>query len=146
MQLSSTATLYLKFLVTIFWTVFFGSFAIAFWFLDENQILGGTMFKWGFTLFVAAGIILLFLTLFRLKRVDVECDSLIITNYFKSYRFPFPLIEKMKVLPLFFSYKIVFLYFTKKTAFGNKIFFLTNTTRLREFEEEFGEVIEPHNH
>ncbi len=143
MQLSSTATLYLKFLVTIFWTVFFGSFAVAFWTLEDSQIIGGTHFRWIFSLFVAAGILLLFRTLFRLKRVDTEKDALIITNYFKSYRFPFSLIERVKILPVLFSYKIVILYFTKRTAFGKKIFFLSNTVRLEEFEKEAGEVLKP---
>ncbi len=140
MQLSSTATLYLKFLVTIFWTVFFGSFAVAFWFLDDVHMIGGTKFRLGFTVFVFIGVLLLYSTLFRLKRVDTEAGALIITNYFKSYRFPFALIDRVKVLPVLFSYKIVVFYFIKPTAFGKKIFFLTNTIRLGEFEQESGNL------
>ncbi len=136
MQLSSTLTLYLKFMFTIFWTVFFGSFAIAFWVLDSGKEIGvSNSLKWGFSAFVLVGILILYRSLFRLKRVDVVDDGLVITNYFKTYHFPYPLVQSMKVLPLFLSYKIVILRFVKPTSFGKSIFFLTNTQRLESFEK-----------
>ena len=74
-NISTNATLMLKFAIPICWLIFFGSFTIAAWVVPATEGVGPTMAaKIGLTLFFLIGALYLYWGLLRLKRIEMDAD------------------------------------------------------------------------
>lgn len=132
-RLSSSVTLILKLFFPVFWVIFFGSFTVAFVFYDGyNMVFSNPAFKAGAVLFFLAGVMLLYLSLWQLRRVEVDEEYFYVTDYFKTVRIPFPLVEKITE-----SNWLIFTTLTirlkNKGYFGKKIHFIQSKKNVDDF-------------
>lgn len=137
-RISSDLTLMLKFFIPVFWTVFFGAMTLAFWLtpmgIDYKSI------RIIYSVILVSGIILLYLTVFQLKRVEIHPEYIFITNYFKYYRYPLRDIEKMtfKKIPIFTIGSVIL---KDKGSLGKKVVFIASKSRLKSFIQEYSNQI-----
>lgn len=136
-QLSSGATLLLRLFLPTVWTVFFGSFMVMGWFWEDSFIgpFSVSAYRWATTLFVAAGLLAIRLTLWRLHRVDADQEYLYISNYFRTYRYTLSSVQAISSYPagLFTLARIVL---PAKGKLGRVIWFLPAGRRLNAFLED----------
>ncbi len=133
-HVSSSFTLFLKIVVPTVWLVFFGVLTIAFFTQDVDAVGGipADRFKYILLGFFLGGLFLLLLTLIRLKRVDMNTEHMAVTNYFKSYQYPYSSIEKIEESD-YLLFRIIHIYLRKKGKFGKKIKFMASRKRFHEF-------------
>ncbi len=139
-SVSSGWTLFLKLILPVMWTAFFGTFVGFILFsTDGAYLIAGGMITPMVARIVALTFLLLGISLFywlfmRLKRVDVDGDFMYVTNYFKARRYPYHNIEKM-VANQYLMFRPVTVYFKEAGTFGEKITFLSDKS-FREFLNE----------
>lgn len=141
-HVSSSLTLFLKYGFPTGWLVFFGAFTIAFWFIDDisvitNMSTGTFRIILTLTYLVIAAII--YWTVMRLKRVEMDEHFLYVTNYFKTARYPFHQIEKV-VKKDYWIFKSIHISLKEAATFGKKISFIASRNRFDEFLKEHPEV------
>jgi uncharacterized integral membrane protein len=126
-RLSSSLTLGLAIFVPVFWFVFFGSLTLFIVLADPEDlpITNSLYFKMGFSgIFITfAGII--YKTLFQLKRVELDEETLYVTNYFKTIAFDIKAISTVRSKTIF-NFVLVRLHLKHKTSFGSTICFLSD--------------------
>jgi len=121
------------------WITFFGSLTLGFLLVDEEELpyfMWGNSFKVGLIVFFLFFLIFLRFTLLRLKRVELSETHIYISNYFKTYRYPFSDIECIKVSDLLL-FKLAKVEFTAKTSFGRNVYFLLQSHYLADYIEKF---------
>lgn len=133
-RISTNLTLFLKIFIPTFWIVFFGAVTLAV-FLTDYQYVGniprGT-FQLIVLLFYLSGLAMFYFTLLDLKRVEMDNSFVYVTNYFKTYRYPYHNVERIEVSKfLFFS--TANLYLIEPGNFGRRILFVPSLFRLRDF-------------
>jgi hypothetical protein len=141
-NITSSATLFWKIFFPTFWIVFFFTLAMG---LAFSEIKPTSIPKNAFTILMfvtlALGIILFYLTIIRLKKVELDEDFIYVTNYFKWYKYPYHNVDRIIEKDLVLA-KIITLKFKEPGKFGKKIFFLANHRKLNEFLEEHPQVTE----
>ncbi|MBK7409450.1 MAG: hypothetical protein IPL49_01685 [Saprospirales bacterium] len=140
-QVSSNLTLPLRIFFPTFWLVFFGLLTFSAWIVSPEK--GGVLSNWdirlGITVFFLTGAGLLYFTLLKLKRVEMDHEFIFATNYFKSVRYPWSSVEKL-VQQQFLSFPIVYIHLKTPGSFGRRIVFLGSRSRWRIFLEEYPEI------
>ena len=115
-KLSSALTAFNKF---IFPTVWVGGFAES----TINLIIRGDS-EWTSSLLATiAGLIFFWLLSMPLKKVFIEKDELVISNYFKTIRLPLREIQDVKE-NRFINFNPVWLILKTECSFGKKIMFM----------------------
>ena len=140
-HVSSNLTLLLKFFIPVFWIVFFGAFTIAV-LASQNAYFGNIpafIFKLGALTFYLLGILLLYLYLLRLKRIEMDGEGFIASNYFKSFRYPWEDVEYLTVFDLTLM-QFVRIRLKATGSFGKSIPFVASRRRLKEFSLAFPEL------
>jgi len=137
-RISSDLTLLFKFFIPVFWTVFFGAMTLAFWLTPMGMDYKSVRII--YTGILVSGIILLYLTVFQLKRIEIHPEYIFITNYFKYYRYPLADIEKMtfKRVPIFTIGTVIL---KEKGSLGKKAIFIASKSRLKSFVQEYSSHI-----
>lgn len=136
-RVSTDLTLFYKFFIPIFWIVFFGAFTISVLALNRayyGSIAGGP-FRIGVVVFFLSSVAGLYFSLMRLKRVEMDEDFVYVTNYFRTVRYPYHNIEKIRESDFLFL-KIVNLYLHTPGRFGRRITFVASQSRFRLFWEQ----------
>ena len=74
----------------------------------------------------------MYLTVWKLKRVDADSSGLYISNYIKTFKYSWDDIKEIKVFHygLFRTMKV---HFKSSSSFGNKITFLAAPELIKEF-------------
>ena len=136
-RISSNATLFLKIFVPTVWMVFFGLFSIAVWLVDVPYFgpVPALWMKLGLTVFLLMGIGFFSLTLFRLKRVELDELYVYASNYFKTYRYPYHNIEKITERDLVL-FHVVRIHLKTPGNFGKKLTFLLDEAMFKDFLEK----------
>jgi hypothetical protein len=137
-RLSSNLTLFFKFFVPIFWIVFFGAFTIAV-FAYRNEFYGqvpGQALQIGTVLFFVSGLFMFYFTLMQLKRVDGNAEYLVVTDYFKTFRYSYDSVEKITESRFAFL-KLATIHLKEKGSFGKRMFFITSSSRYEGFMKKF---------
>jgi hypothetical protein len=101
------------------WIAFFGVATGVFLF-SFNSVF---VFQAGALLFYLGGIAILYFTLIPLKRVEGSPEHIYITNYFKTFRYTFESLSRIRTLDLLLV-KIIVVHFRDKTSFGKMIYFI----------------------
>ncbi len=142
-RISSNSTLFLKIFLPTFWIVFFGIFTIAVSQLDNNYFNGASAFsvKLFLVSFFLVGTALLYFTLMRLKRVELDDLYVYASNYFKTYRYPYHNVEKITERNMLL-FHILSVHLKTPGKFGGKITFLLDEQMLRAFLEKHPETAE----
>lgn len=136
-RISSNLTLVLKIFFPTFWIVFFGIFTLAVWTLD-TPYFGPVPAIWmriGMTLFFLSGTAILYFTLMRLKRVELDNLFVCASNYIKTYRYPYHNVEKITERDMGLFY-LVRIYLKTPGNFGRKLTFLLDEPMFRDFLEK----------
>ncbi len=123
----------------VFWIVFFGAFTVAV-FVYSNEFYGeipGRPLRIGSVVFFASGLIMFYFTSMRLKRVEGNGEHLIITDYFKTFRYSHAGVDKITESKFAFI-KLVTIHLKEKGSFGLKIPFIASASRYEEFMRKFG--------
>jgi hypothetical protein len=136
-RLSSSWTIFFKLFVPVFWVVFFTTLGIATLTIggDSIGIFSTSVYQWGLLIFLVSGYVFLFFTFYQLKRVDADDQYVYISNYFKTFRYPYSSIKGYRVSRLIL-FKLVRLHFTKKGSLGKSIVFLPSRSHFAEFARE----------
>lgn len=135
-RISSNFTLFFKFFIPVFWLVFFGALLVAI-FVYGNQLangFGSTSFRAGAIFFYLSGIALFYYTLLPLKRVELDTEYAYVTNYFKTYRYPWhniAAIEESRLL----TFSVGTLRLNEGGQFGERIRFIASRRLLKAFWE-----------
>ena len=135
-RVSTNLTLFYKFFIPTFWTVFFGVFTIVALTVNiyTGDLISKAMFRIMTVTFFLSGLALLYFTLMRLKRVEMDEHFVYVTDYFKSFRYPYHNIEKIEESDFLFVH-IVHIYLKTPGHFGKKITFAASKARYRHFWE-----------
>ena len=133
-RVSSNLTLLFKIFLPTFWIVFFGLFTFSCFFLIEPNvpIVGTPEFRYGMLAFFLIGCAVLYLSIMKLKRVEMGDETFYASDYFRHFKFPYLQILKIsenEIGPIL----LVEIRFRNKTSFGKKIWFLASKGRYREF-------------
>ena len=136
-RISSNLTLFYKFFIPTFWVGFVGACTIAFWRLQLSSVAGISIqtFRIVITVTYLLGLLFLYWSSMRLKRVELDRDFLYVTNYFKHLRYPLHDIEKIEEVkrPLFPVSRV---HLKSKGTFGQILTYVPVKNRLQEFVEE----------
>ncbi len=141
-RVSTNLTLFFKLFLPIFWIVFFGALTGAFW-MSDVQFIGAFPagpFKIGILVFFLLGVALLYWSVMRLKRVEMDDQFVYITNYFKHYRYPYHNIEKILEKD-YLLFHTVLIRFKVPGHFGKKISFIASRTHFHRFLNAHPEVV-----
>lgn len=123
-RVSTNATLFYRLFFPIFWIVFFGAFTIAV-FVANRPMYGeipGNYLRLGSAFFYLSGVVILYFTLMKLKRVEMDDQFVFITNYLRHFRYPWHNIESIEEHNFLFL-RLVTLTFKTPGSFGKKIIF-----------------------
>ena len=131
-RVSSSSTLFLKIFLPTVWIVFFGAFTLFIIFGAGRNFPDIPGIRIGAVLFYAAGLLLLYFTLLRLKRVEMDDDHVYVTNYFKTYRYTFQSVTRIQEIDMLLL-TLVILTLAEKGAFGRKIAFVRRKKVWNEF-------------
>ena len=136
-RISTSMTLFLRLFIPVFWIVFFGAFTIG---LLVTSHLPATLdnyyFKIGVIVFYLAGLAFLYFTFLRLKRVEIDGDFVYVTDYIKTYRYPFHNIASIHEINLYI-FQLCTIRFKEKGSFGKKIHFLESRIKFENALKEY---------
>lgn len=140
-NISSNLTIILKIFFPIFWLVFFGLVLIAFMNSAEAYV-GGMPILW-FRLmllsFIVTGALVMYFSIMRLQRVEIDKDFFYVTNYRKTARYPFHNIEQIKEIS-YMIFKVHRLAFREPGIFGKTALFLASNNRLQKALHDVPEI------
>lgn len=135
-RISTSLTLFFRLFVPIFWIVFFGAFTVALVLTSQlPAALNSVYFRIGVVIFYLIGLLFLYFTFLRLKRVEIDPDFVYVTDYLKTYRYPFHNIESIKEINLYLFY-LCTIRFKEKGSFGKKIHFLESRIKFKNALED----------
>ena len=142
-HVSSSLTLFLKYGFPIGWIVFFGAMTAAFWLIGDINVVAGLpigKFRLIITAFFLSGVLLLYWSVMRIKRVEMDEQFFYVTNYFKNVRYPYHQIEKI-VEKDYLLFRTVHIYLKQAATFGKKITFIASRDRFNIFLKDHPEVV-----
>lgn len=135
-HVSSNTTLFFKFFVPVFWTVFFIAFFIGLLITDIDYVVNVPMFLARVFVagFVIIGVLIFYLFIFPLKRVEMNPEYFVVTDYFKNYKYSYDSINSIEERDWYFfrSYTIIL---KESGSFGKKINFIGSRKRFPKFRE-----------
>ena len=142
-NVSTSLTLILKVFLPIAWIVFFGTITISILLTERDFVSGIPIGKLriGMLLFFISGVSALYWMVMRIKRVDMDDSFAYVTNYHKSFRYPFHNIERMEESDYMF-FKTVHIYFKEGGYFGKKVSFVASKDKFKKFLEEHPKVVQ----
>jgi hypothetical protein len=124
-RISSNLTLFLKIFIPTFWSVLFGAFTIAFLFgqAEGPYFIKNISFRLAWLGVYLLILFIFFLTVWKLKRVELDELFLYATDYFKTARYPFHSIAAIhsQKLPFFYLGRIEL---HTPGIFGKNIYFI----------------------
>ncbi len=132
LQISSNFTLLFKIALPVFWTVFFGGFAVSALTTDMYRSfnMSAMAFRTMTTLFFLSGVLFLYFTFWQLKRVEFSPDTFYVSDYFKHYRYGYGMIQSIHYINLIF-FRLMIIELTQKGHFGKKIPLIISRKRHR---------------
>ena len=133
-RVSSNLTILFKLFIPTVWIVFFTTFTLALFLVDEQSLpfLTSPVFKYPFLGLYVIFFLAIYFTIMQLKRVEMGSDYYAVTNYFKSYRLYYEDILKIQIIPLG-GLKLITIRLKAKGSFGDKITFLASKQLLDLF-------------
>jgi len=139
-RISSNLTLFFRIFVPVFWTTFYGLFTLVMFLADDStiQLFQSDLLKYSNLLFYFSTLMIIYLTIFQLKRVELSEEGVFVTNYLKTLRYSFDSIEALGFRNYYF-FKLGFIVLKENGYFGKKIVFLLKKKYLEDFMQEHPE-------
>ena len=145
-RVSSQLTIVMRIVLPTIWFTSILSIVVLLGFAINGKAgLFGNPFIWiGLLLILGCGFAFIKLLLWRFYRVDMDRSFVYVSNYFKTYKYPFTAVESItdsKTLP-----GRVFCIHLKTTgSFGKNIYFLASQVLWQDFQKEHPGLIEIKN-
>lgn len=142
-HVSSSLTLFLKYALPVACAVFFGSMTLAFWFTSGVKAIADVpilTFRLIITGFFIILMLLLYISVMGIKRVEMDDHFFYVTNYFKNVRYPYHQIDKVEEKDFGF-FKIIKIHLKQSATFGKVITFIASRNRFDNFLKEHPEVV-----
>jgi hypothetical protein len=142
-RVSSQLTIVLRIVLPTVWFTSIASIVILLgWAVRGKAGLFGNPFIWlGLLLILGSGFALIKLILLRFYRVDMDRQFVYVSNYFKTYKYPFSEVESIndsKTLPG----RVFRITLRSKGSFGKYIYFLASQVLWQDFQKEHPGLIE----
>lgn len=140
-RVSSNFTLFFKLFLPTSWIVFFGTFTVALFLIDQGQLpfLTSPYFKYPFLGVFLFFLFLLYISIIQLKRVELGDDSYYVSNYLKTFRLVYEDIDSIDMINLG---RLKWITFKLKStgSFGLKIKFLASSQLYQIFMDDHPSV------
>ena len=136
-QVSSNLTLMLRLFFPVLLGVFFGALTVYLW-VDRRAYYGpidGTALRLVVTAAYLGLMAFFYLTVWRLRRVEMSRDWVYVTDYFRQARYPWTNVAGVTETPLGFL-RLVRVRFHAPGSFGESALFVASGSRWRLFKEE----------
>ncbi len=142
-RISSNLTIFYKLFLPTFWFIFMGCLTAFVVFSDSQTTplfpdFNSKMIFLG--LFVLFGILIYF-SIFQLKRMDANASGFFISNYFKTYKYSFADVEDIKYLDLPF-FKLMRIKMKGKTAMGKHFMVLYKKLYWTDYKEQYPALVQ----
>lgn len=144
-RVSSNLTFLLRIALPTMWLSFFGLFAIAFFVADPEHmpLLYNPSFRWFYLLAYTSFALLIWRTLMQLYRVEYDTGGIYVTNYFRTVRYDWDSVDRIKTIHLGL-FKINSIHLKDKGRFGRKIKYLVARTRFNTLMSDLPAVAARH--
>lgn len=136
-RISSISTLILVLFIPVFWFVLFLSIGLGILLTDADEFsfMNPGLFRGIYWLvFIFFGVLIYF-TLLRLKRVELDEEYVYITNYFKTIRIPLKEVHSIRSKSLLFRH-LVRMELHYKSYFGRYIYFISDAEHIEYFQQK----------
>ena len=142
-RVSSSATILLKFFLPTFWIVFFGAFTLTVFLAGHDHYgnIPASYLQIGSLLFFVLGVAGLYWAVIRLKRVEMDEEFVYVTNYFKTFRYPYHNVKKMEESDYLF-FRSMHLHFHQPGSFGKKVTFIVSQKLMDDFLKSNPRVVQ----
>ena len=136
-RVSSNITLLLRLFVPVFFGVFFGALTLFIWFADREYFgnLPGPTLRLVISTVMILFIAVVWLTFWRLRRVEMDTEWVYVTDYIKSARYPWSNIKHIHEHSLGL-FGLVSIELDVPGRFGRKVWFLASGSTWKPFREE----------
>ena len=104
------------------------------------QIFSNPIIWIALLLIIGSGVAFIHFILWKLYRVDMDHKYIYVTNYFRTYKYPFQDIELIKGISIF-SDRIFRIQLKSKGSFGKNIYFLASQKLWHDFIDEHPEQL-----
>ncbi|HMP23447.1 MAG TPA: hypothetical protein PKC76_04910 [Saprospiraceae bacterium] len=126
-RVSTNLTLFYKLFIPCFWVAFFGAATLTTLTMSDNATLRSGMLA-GY----AGSIVVLYFTVFQLKRVEMNHESVYVTNYFRHFRYPLQDVEKI-VHRNFLLFRTATIHLRAPGSFGKTMTFIPSSRLYEDF-------------
>lgn len=135
-RVSSSLTIILRIAFPTMWAAFVISLVVLLsWSIGGRvNIFSNPIVLIGLFLIIACGIAFIKLILWKLYRVDMDDKYVYVSNYFRTYKYPFQDIESIKGIS-FAPNRIYKIQLKSKGSFGSAIYFLASQKLWQDFVE-----------
>ena len=144
-RVSSNLTLFFRLFLPTFWMVFYGLFTFVVLFTDTStlNIFQSDLLKYSNLVFYLSTLLIIYLTIYQLKRVEFSREGIYVTNYFKTVKYTYDSLESIGYRDYYF-FKTGFIRLKNKGVFGSTIIFLLKKKYLEDYignhPEHFGYI------
>lgn len=140
-RVSSQLTIVLRIaLPTIWFTAVASIFVLLVWAVRGKAGLFANPFLWiGLLLILGSGFFIMKFILWRFYRVDMDDRFVYVSDYFKTFKYPFQAVESIrdsKTLPG----RVFCIHLKSKGTFGQKIYFLAAQVLWQDYLSEHPQV------
>ena len=142
-RVSSQLTIVLRIVIpTIWFTTVLSIVILLSWAVRGKAGLFGNPYIWiGLILILGSGYVLIRIFLWKLYRVDLDRNYVYISNYFKTYRYPYSEIASVTNSKNFPG-RVYLITLKSKGSFGQRIYFLAAQLLWQEFLKENPDLIQ----
>jgi len=140
-RVSTNATLFFKFFIPVIWIVFFGAFTITALSLRYSYVanIPAATFRIAVVVFYLGGIAFLYWAFLRLKRVEMDEHFVYVTNYFKTFRYPYHNVERLTYNNYLIG-RSATLHLREPGQFGSKMTFIPSRSNFAQFLDEYPNI------
>ena len=136
-RVSSNLTIFFKIFLPAVYITFFGLVSIMFMVIDPGDfpLAGNPYIKYGVAAVYVFFVIMIYFTIMNLKRVEFGDGYIVVSNYFKTYRYRFEDVERMYEYN-FGLFTIITIVMIARTKMGRKIRFLAQMKYFNDYLDQ----------
>ena len=141
-QVSSNLTLFYRLFVPIFFVVFVGALVVFLWAHPQAYYgnVRGLHLRVGATAFFATVLALIAVTVWRLRRVEMNGEWVYVTDYFRQARYPWSNVRALRERSLG-PLRLVTVELHAPGSFGRAVSFVASRSRWRLFQGDHPERV-----
>lgn len=129
------------FLPTV-WLSFFGVFTmVLFLFPMDGSFIFSNQFRFVFLASFIVFMIIIYFTLFSLKRVEFNPDSWTTTNYLKTFQYSYNDIDKISIFNIGVM-RLATIHLKEGGSFGTKLKIILNNEVYRQFQKDYPDLLD----